>query len=124
MVREDLAGLPDGSTLRTTDAGLEIVRRKKHEPIDLQGFGKKELKDQTDRKNGSKFLANWTLEVLVNWIDDELEVLKWSEKDQDCCFDDKLTEVVGISNGKEVHTIRIVKSGRWVHAYPVEDAKK
>ena len=120
MTREDLAGVPDGETLRRLPSGLQIVRRQKHEPIDFESLTRNERVRLTDKRFGSKFLQDWGIVRLTNWIADEIDAQKWTAGDThsvDIAFD----RPVGIVGGEEASTIRIISDGRYVHAFPVED---
>ena len=122
MTRKDLAGIPDGGTLQVLKSGLEVVRRTKHEPVDFAKLSRAELERRTDKRDGSKFLADWNLDRLVDWIENAAGELGWVAQPFEPDKHDFRFEVpVGYFRGKKVHTIRIVKDGRCIHAYPVED---
>lgn len=114
----------EGETVRTLKSGIEIVRRKKHESIDFGGLKPEKIKVRTGRRCGSKFHSSWDLERIVNWTEEQCEQLGWTA---DNPRDDKAfiteTTTVGVVEGRDVCTICIVKCGRAVHAYPVEDPK-
>jgi hypothetical protein len=118
MARDDLGGIPDGGTLRRLASGLEIVRRRKHEPIDLDSIAQRERERLTDKRFGSKFLADWNLVQLTDWITEEVESRGWAmgaSQLADVHFDDP----VGVVSGEPGLTIRIISDGRYVHAFPV-----
>ena len=77
MNREDLAGVPDGETLRRLPSGLEIVRRRKHEPVDFEGRSRNDQARLTDKRFGSKFLQEWNLAWVTDWIADQIVSLEW-----------------------------------------------
>jgi len=109
----------DGETIRLLPSGLEIVRRKKHEPIDQSGLSREEWARQTDKRNGSKFSEAWNLERLVDFIAVRVTGLGWRKG-----IAQEVTipthENVGWVKAKPVRAIKIVSDGRYVHAYPVE----
>jgi len=120
MAREDLTASPDGATLRHLASGLEIVRRRKHEPVDLSGLTRDQLRQNTDKRAGSKFTSDWSLEKLVVWVGEQVERLGWAPgtaRSSDITLDSPVGHFVG----KESRTIRIISDGRYVHAFPVED---
>jgi len=122
MTREDLAGLPDGATVRRLSSGLEIVRRRKHEPVDLEGLGRKDTAKLTGKRLGSKFSGEWGMARLTDWIAREVDSRGWTTgepRQADVLLDDP----VGIVSGELVSTIRIMSDGRYVHAFPVEDRR-
>lgn len=118
MTREDLAGISDGGTLRRLPTGLEIVRRQKHEPINLVTLPRSERVRLTGKRFGSKFLSEWGLERLTDWIASEVESRGWTDgvsQQADVRFDGP----VGVASGEPASTIRIMSDGRYVHAFPV-----
>ncbi|MEE8169327.1 MAG: hypothetical protein V3T70_02155 [Phycisphaerae bacterium] len=122
MARDDLAGVPDGGTLRRLASGLEVVRRRKHEPIAHEQLQSAGLEHLTDKRHGSKFAPDWTLQRLTEWITSEIEARQWSigtAQDADVHFKNP----VGYFLGKSVKTIRIISDGRFVHAFPIEDQR-
>jgi hypothetical protein len=120
MARDDPAGVRDGETLRRLSSGLEIVRRRKHEPIDFEGLTRNERLRLTDKRFGSKFLPDWGIVRLTDWIADEIDTRKWTARTP-LSVDVGLDRPVGIASGEETSTIRIMSDGRYVHAFPVED---
>ncbi|HSI35288.1 MAG: hypothetical protein ACAI43_21235 [Phycisphaerae bacterium] len=123
MSDTDLNRVPDGGTLRVLASGLEIVRRKKHEWSNhLTRLTPEELKRKTNKVWGSKFLAFWTLEALVDRIEREVTTARWSDSAQEPSpLDIVDVHEIGLASGESVHTIRIVCDGRYIHAYPIED---
>ncbi len=110
-------------TLKRLDSGMEITRATKHEPIDLEVISNEELRVLTDDRNGSKFLAEWTLETYVDWLELQIERLAWRfPPGVQKRVSIRVNRPVGYVLGKIVHTVTITASGRWVHAYPDEDA--
>ena len=120
MTSEDLSRLPDGATLRRLPCDLEIVRRRKHEPIDVSRLSRSERAARTDKRHGSKFGLAWTLERLTDWIAERVEEYGWVPGRRQK-LDVPFEEPVGYSVGTSVRTIRIMSDGRYVHAFPVED---
>ncbi|MGD0770216.1 MAG: hypothetical protein ABSB42_18695 [Tepidisphaeraceae bacterium] len=118
--QELLRSVLDGLPLKVLAGGLVIVRRKKHEPIDLAGLTAEKIVERTSKRSGSKFTARWDLMRYANWIEARTGELHWTAKTGPVAMDTPFDEVVGISRGKEVYTIRLVSDGRHLHAYPVE----
>lgn len=99
----------------TLENGLVLVRRRKHEPIDFESAD--DLAKQTDKRSGSKFLPDWTLQAYVEWLAEEARRLPREPQSRTIVMD----RAVGYSNGRKVDKIRIVSDGHYVHAYPVGD---
>jgi len=124
MSESPSARVPEGHPLRVLRGGLTIVRYLKHEWV--PGF--EELPPdrsarRTDKVYGSKFLAAWNLDRLVDWMDLQIQRAGWTfQPGTRYKLDVRLAEPVGLVFGKIVHTIRIVSDGRYAHAYPIEDA--
>ncbi len=70
---EDLRKVRNREPLKRLDSGMEITRATKHEPIDIAHLSPVELRQQTDDRHGSKFLTDWTLERLVQWLEAQIE---------------------------------------------------
>lgn len=102
--------------------GLEIIRRRKHEPIEFDGLSRQQMKFLTDKVHGSKFAGNWLLVDYVDWVAHAIGVLGWTPATGPADHGFAEGRIVGICKGEPVHTIRIVSDGRNVHAYPAEDA--
>lgn len=69
-------------------------------------------------------MAGWTLRVYVDWLVATLPTLGFQLRPGlRQTRDIRMVEVVGISEGTEVHTIRVETDGRNVHAYPVGDSQ-
>lgn len=122
MAEADLRSVGNRQTLRRLDSGMEITRATKHEPIEFAALTREQLRTQTDDRNGSKFLADWTLNRLVDWLADEVTRRGWrfppGVRER---VSVRLDSPVGYVRGQLVRTITITASGRWVHAYPDED---
>ena len=115
--------IPDAGDLRQLESGLVIVRRMKHEwRTDLGHMTPERLRIHTGKVKGSKFLAAWSLDLLVEWIADQIDAAGWQRQDSSFLpLDISVDEPVGLVEGRKVYTIRIVGDGRHVHAYPIED---
>jgi hypothetical protein len=113
----------DGDTLRKLPNGIQIIRRKKHEWVSsLDPQNRADFLKKTNPFFGSKFLPSWTLSHHLAWLEQRIAELKWrldSPRDGEATFKEKAA--VGYSNGRLVHTIRLVIDSGFVHAYPVED---
>ncbi len=121
-MRRPLREVRDGQALAVLSAGLAIVRRRKHEPIDFEAAGKKgALRRLTGKLYGSKFSAEWTLDRYVKWITEQVSALGWSLQTGPIHHDVVEAQIMGYCQGQPVHTIRIVSDGRHLHAYPIED---
>lgn len=121
---EDLYKVLNRQTLRRLDSGMEITRATKHEPIDFDSLTKQELRSYTDDRSGSKFLAEWSLPRVTNWIEAQIRQQGWRfPPGARTRIRVRLHEPVGYVAGELVHTITIMASGRWVHAYPDEDVQ-
>ena len=114
-------GVRDRETLEILPGGLEIVRSIKHEPISLARTSKRKLLAKTDKHAGSKFLPQWTLWRYVHWTAAQVAQLGWTRETGIASYDVLMDEVIGVSHGQYVRTIRIVSDGRYVHAYPVRE---
>ena len=118
----DLYKVRNRETLRRLDTGMEITRATKHEPIDFGSLTNKELRECTDRRSGSKFLPEWTLLRLTDWIEQEIRRRPWRfPPGVQARVRVHLPAPVGYVNGNLVRTITIFASGRYVHAFPDED---
>jgi hypothetical protein len=119
---EDLYKVRNRETLRLLDMGMEITRATKHEPIDFSILSGQELRDATDDRSGSKFLREWTLRRLVNWLEVQVRGQGWRfPPGVRTRLRVRLAQPVGYVAGKLVQTITVTASGRWVHAYPDKD---
>lgn len=117
---ENLRAVPDGESLRTLANGLAIVRRMKHEPVDMTGLSRQEIVDRSSKRSGSKFSSDWNLARYMEWIETQIEELEWTAESGPVTATVVFEEIVGISGGKNVRTIRLRSDGRYVHAYPEE----
>jgi hypothetical protein len=120
MARTDLTRIPDRGELRRLASGLIITRARKHEPIRIEDLSADELKRVTDKIRGSKFMSDWTLTRVTDWIQEQIE----SEPiplGEAAVRKVKFESPVGYSDGKKVYTITIRSDGRYVHAYPDRD---
>jgi hypothetical protein len=119
----DPARVPDGGVIDRLSNGLEIIRRRKHEPLSSTADPETTAR-LSDRRYGSKFLPHWPLERLARWTRQVTEAEGWPfapgvRRTTTRSF----AEPVGLVAGRLVHTIEVVTDGRHVHAYPVEDAR-
>jgi hypothetical protein len=120
---EDLRGVGNRRTLRRLASGMEITRAVKHEPIAFDRLTASQLTRLTDDRHGSKFLPEWTMARLVDWLEQQIELQDWRfPPGVRARVHVRLDDPVGYVRGRLVHTITITASGRWVHAYPDEDA--
>ena len=112
----------DRETLVRLDSGVEIIRAMKHEPISFQGRNKAEVRQLTDKINGSKFAASWTLERYTDWLAAFAAQQGWRfPPSLRARVRVRLNEEAGVADGEISHTIEIVAQGRYVHGYPVPD---
>lgn len=118
--KELFRGVSEGSHLKVLANGLIVIRRKKHEPIDLEGLPIEKIVARTSKVSGSKFASHRDLASYVNWIEARTLELGWTWQTGAAPVDTPFEEAVGISRGKKVYTIRLVKDGRYLHAYPME----
>ncbi len=118
MSPTDLYAVPDGQTLQTLATGIEIVRRRKHEPIRLDGLDREQLVSLTDKKSGAKFLPGTTLEDIVRYTEtilhDNNATLNTSGT-----YTRTFVGYVGIAGGIRVRTLTVLFDGRYAHAFPV-----
>ena len=120
MSDQDLQRPLDGETLRTLPSRLEILRRRKHELIDVSGYLLKELAQMTGKRHDRKFGVAWTLPVLTDWIAEQSTHANWVlQPGRPRHMDRKFNEVIGLVGGQQSHMIRIVSDGRYVHTYPI-----
>ena len=119
---EDLYKVRNRETLRTLDSAMEITRATKHEAIDFSLLNGQELRNATDDRSGSKFLREWTLLRLVDWLEAQIRAQGWQfppgVRTRVSVY---LAQPIGYVAGELVRTITITASGRWVHAYPDKD---
>ena len=114
----DLYAVPDGQTLVTLATGIEIVRRRKHEPISLAGLDTEQLASRTGKKSGSKFLPDTTLAHIVRYTEEILTenraVLHISGT-----YAKTFAHEVGLAGGVYVRTMQVLFDGRYAHGFPV-----
>jgi hypothetical protein len=123
LMADNWSGQKDGGTLMTLPSGLQIVRRRKHEPVDFAELDYPDLVRLSDPRHGSKFLDDWGLERLTQWIAAEVRAAGWRlEPAVSRTMERRFKSPVGVCEGKKVYTIRIVCDGRYVHAYPIMDS--
>lgn len=117
-----LRAVPDSCVLYTLPSGIRIVRRKKHEPIDLANLSKKDLERLTDKKNGAKFLPGTTLAKIVEITAQVLQKNR-AQVGTNTEYNTVYEEPIGISRGKRVRRLRVVRSqrGRIAHGFPEEE---
>jgi hypothetical protein len=123
MGEADLYSIRDGETLRVLGNGLEIVRRQKHEwTSSLQKLPPDKLAKRTGKVWGSKFFANWTLPMLVAWIETVVEEEGWALQPGGGTETERLlNQHVGLAAGVSTRRIKVVCDGRYVHAYPIPE---
>lgn len=119
-IEADYHKVANGGVLKRLPNGLLVVRRFKHEwTRRLEGLPPAAFAMETSPKRGSKFLKAWNLSFYVQWVEEQLQALQWTEDTPQAEHTVELDHPVGYSNGKLVNTIRIELSSRNVHAYPV-----
>jgi len=121
MTRDDLTAVPDGGTLRELEGGLQVIRRRKHEPIAWSGLTAEQWRIRTGRVHGSKFNDQWPLTRLADWIEAEVRGAGWRRlPGESRQLVRTFSTPVGYSDGRPVYNIKIVNpDGMYVHAYPV-----
>ena len=112
--------VPKGGTLYTLDNGIRIVRRPKHEPIDVDGLDAARLKWKTDKNNGSKFLKGISLKRIVEMTEEVLRENR-AVPEVRSAYNKVYAVPIGISEGKKVRAIRVDVGGGWAHGYPVNE---
>ena len=117
-----LRATPDGCTLVTLPSGIEIIRRKKHEPIMLEGLSAAEIAKRTDKRNGAKFLPGTTLRQIVEMTAQVLEQNQ-ARPDSNTSYVGRLPQPIGLCCGHPTSCIRVLRSnrGRLAHGHPVEE---
>ena len=118
MSPQDLYAVSDGQTLVTRATGIEIMRRRKHEPISITGLDAAQLASRTGKKSGSKFLPGTTLAHIVRYTEEILTennaVLHTSGT-----YTKTFADHIGIASGAYVRTIQVLFDGRYAHGFPV-----
>jgi hypothetical protein len=115
---KDLYAVPDGQTLVTLATGIEIVRRRKHEPINIDGLDMEQLALHTGKKSGSKFLPGTTLAHIVRYTEEVLAENRATLYSSGT-YTKTFTDDIGISGGIRVRTIQVLFDGHYAHAFPV-----
>ena len=120
----NLWSVPDGGVLRTLPNGIQILRMRKHEPIETEGMTKEEVASRTDKLSGSKFLPGTSLERIVEITCEVLEgnnALVGSNEGYAKIYG----YPIGISRGKLVRGVRVRRSslGRNAHAFPEDEGR-
>jgi hypothetical protein len=118
MSTKDLYAVPDGQTLVKLATGIEVVRRRKHEPIQIDGLDEKQLESLTGKKSGSKFLPGTTLEQIVEYTEEILSENS-AALGTSGAYTKMYADYVGIVDGERVKTIKVLFDGRYAHAFPV-----
>jgi len=119
-----LRGVPDAGVLDMLPNGIRIIRRKKHEPIEMGQLTRNERMRRTDKLEGSKFLPGTSLARIVRMT---REVLL--ENDAKIGSNDGCGKVydrpIGISRGRPVRGLRVRRSnnGTLAHAYPEDEQR-
>ena len=117
-----LRAAPDGGVLVLLRSGIRVVRRRKHEPIPIEGLSEQELASRTDHRNGSKFLPGTTLARIVEMT---AAILVENNAAVGCNdgYGKIYEEPIGISKGRRVRGVRVVRSahGQYAHAYPADE---
>jgi len=115
-----LRSVGEARTLYRLGNGIEIVRRKKHEPLDSEDLKRDVLERKTDSRSGSKFLSGTPLKQIVEMTAEillENEARVGSNK----FYNKVYPRPIGISRGEKVCAIRVELKGRWAHGYPVDE---
>ena len=115
---KDLYAVLDGQTLVTLATGIEIVRRRKHEPISLAGLDTEQLASRTGKTSGSKFLPGTTLAHIVRYTEEILTENR-AVRHTSGTYTKTFADGVGIAGGVRVRTIQVLFDGRYAHAFPV-----
>jgi hypothetical protein len=113
-----LRGVHDGGELCKLPSGIIITRRRKHEPIKIEGLNKEDLERLTSKEKGSKFLPGTTLRQIVEMTARVLQD-KGATKDLKTTYNVVHDRPVGISRGKWVRGMCVVLKGRYAHAFPI-----
>jgi hypothetical protein len=114
----DLYAVPDGQTLVTLAIGIEIVRRRKHEPISLAGLDTEQLALRTGKKSGSKFRPGTTLAHIVKYTE-EILIENRAVLHTSGTYTKTFPDDVGIAGGVHVRTMQVLFDGRYAHGFPV-----
>lgn len=117
----ELRRVRDGQTLHTLASGMEISRRVKHEPIrEMERLSPEELERKTNKENGSKFLPHITLRHIVEMTARVLDE-NGATPQRDATYHKAFKKPIGISKGRDVRGLLVVCSGRYAHAFPIDE---
>lgn len=124
LEESQLRRVPDGGVLYTLANGIQILRRKKHEPIHLEGLTEAEQRRRTSKREGSKFLPGTTLRDIVKMTCDIL-IENGAEPGANTGYNKVYEHPIGISRGRAVTAVRVVRSnnGKIAHAYPEDERR-
>jgi hypothetical protein len=100
--KEEFSQVPDGGILKTLPAGLVIIRRRKHEPLDLSVLQAAQIVERTGKRSGSKFLKDWDLVTYVVWIEAQIRALNWTSETGPATATIEFDAATGISRGRYV----------------------
>jgi hypothetical protein len=117
-----LRKVQDSDILHTLESGIQIQRRKKHEPIGFDDMTQEEIDRRTDKKNGAKFLPGTTLSRIVEMTCEilmENKAVLGSKDGYTKVYD----QAVGVSRGRRVRAVKVVRSndGLYAHAFPEDE---
>ena len=117
-----LRSVPDGGPLHVLPNGIQIIRRKKHEPIDLEGLDRDELARRTGKLEGSKFLPGTSLGRIVE-MTCEILLENGAQVGSNEAYNRVHRDTIGISRGRRVRGLRVRRSGngKVAHAYPEDE---
>jgi hypothetical protein len=120
-----LRSVGDGRVLHTLPNGIHILRRKKHEPIDLAGWSQEKVVNRTGKVMGSKFLPGTTLQRIVALAAEIIQENGVQPGTPDGRYAKIYGEPVGISQGRKVRAVRVVTSchSTEAHAYPEDEQR-
>ena len=115
-----LRSVGEARTLYRLGNGIEIVRRKKHEPLDSEDLTRDVLERKTESRSGSKFLRGTTLKQIVE-MTAELLLANRARVGSNKAYNRVYPQPIGISRGEKVRAFRVELKGRWAHGYPVDE---
>ena len=107
---EDFYKARNRGTLKKLASGMEVTRATKHEPIDFDVLSAEELRNSTNDRSGRKFLAEWTLPKIVEFLEEQATSNGWK-------LPPGARTRVRVPMNRKIGYV----SGRWIHAYPDED---
>jgi len=119
-----LRTVPDGECLYSMPNGIEIVRRRKHEPIDLSRSSPEEVERRTGKIMGSKFLLGTTLKRIVEMTVDVLSE-NGAQIGDNTEYNTVYERTIGISRGKPVRGFRVLRccNGKLAHGFPEDEIR-